>query len=184
MSCQRGGLPLGRATSHICVYRHISLRLWGGQWLAHMSLHINVMELYRRWFNILPCCQRIITFLFVHATKQQQRTWIAMGKCPELIHIARQLLHYAQIQLLSIWVLYIPRELNTERVTVISFHSLDFHIYRAGFTAAFQPKGEGVSPCSSDSLIVWCVVREDWDCIFPKYTLSHYCVRVNTNIGL
>ncbi|KAI3360259.1 hypothetical protein L3Q82_014572 [Scortum barcoo] len=52
------GVPLGRVTSHISVFTDASLSGWGGtcltetvggQWPAHMSLHINALELLTVW---------------------------------------------------------------------------------------------------------------------------------------
>ncbi|KAI3374153.1 hypothetical protein L3Q82_006016 [Scortum barcoo] len=119
------GVPLGRVTSHISVFTDASLSGWGGtcltetvggQWPAHMSLHINALELLTVWKVIqhfAPLLQN--QHVLIGTDNRAVAAYITRqgGVCSaQLLNIARKLLDWAHTHLLSIRAMYIPGEQN------------------------------------------------------------------------
>ncbi|XP_033980402.1 uncharacterized protein LOC117477766 [Trematomus bernacchii] len=119
------GVPLGRVTSHTAVFTDASLAGWGGtcmsqavggQWPAHMSLHINVLELISVWRVI----QHFAPLLFnqhvlIRTDNRAAAAYINRQggvRSAQLLSTARRLLCWAQTHVLSIRAVYIPGVLN------------------------------------------------------------------------
>ncbi|XP_033996615.1 LOW QUALITY PROTEIN: uncharacterized protein LOC117490940 [Trematomus bernacchii] len=119
------GVPLGRVTSHISVFTDASLSGWGGtcmsqavggQWPAHMSLHINVLELLsvRRVIQYFAPLLRNQHVLIRTDNKAGAAYINRQGgvRSAQLLNTARPLLICARAHLLSIRAMYVPGELN------------------------------------------------------------------------
>lgn len=119
------GVPLGRAASHISVFTDASLSGWGGtcltqvvggQWPAHMSLHINALELLTVWKVIqhfAPLLQN--QHVLIRTDNKATAAYINRQggvRSAQLLNIARRLLRWAHTHLLSIRAVHIPGELN------------------------------------------------------------------------
>ena len=119
------GVPLGRVTSHIPVFTDASLLGWGGtclsqvvsgRWPAHMSLHINALELLTVW-KVVQHFAPVLKNQHVLIRTDNKATAAYINRqggvrSAQLLNIARQLLCWARAHCLSIRAAYIPGELN------------------------------------------------------------------------
>ena len=120
------GVPLGRAASHISVFTDASLSGWGGtclsqvvggQWPAHMSLHINALELLTVW-KVLQHFASLLRDQHILIRTDNKATAAYINRqggvrSAQLLNIARRLLLWTHTHFLSVRAVYIPGVLNT-----------------------------------------------------------------------
>ena len=83
----------------------------GGQWPAHMSLHINVLEL----LSVQRVIQLRNQHVLIRTDNKAAAAYINRQggvRSVQLLNTARRLLLWARAHLLSIRAMYVPGELN------------------------------------------------------------------------